>query len=108
MGEKLLIISDKKKDLELLEELLYPQGFAIEGISNSDHHAIEYAILNDSYSAILADFDLIGESVSKWIELLQENRSRACFILYGEEIRSNKISEILQKGAYGFVRRDLL
>ena len=108
MGEKLLIISDKKKDLELLKELLYPQGFSIEGISHSDHHAIEDAILNDSYSAILADFDLIGESVSKWIELLQENRSRACFILYGEEIRSNRISEILQKGAYGFVNRDLL
>jgi len=106
MDERILVISDKKRDLELLKEILLPKGFDIVGISPFEE--IEDTILKDEFAAILADHDLIGDRAYKWIGLLQENRSRSCLILYGERIKADKISEILQKGAYGFVPRSLL
>jgi len=106
MDERILVISDKKRDLELLKEILLPKGFDIEGISLFEE--IEDTILKDEFAAILADHDLIGDRAYNWIGLLQENRSRSCLILYGERIKVDKISEILQKGAYGFVPRSLL
>jgi diguanylate cyclase (GGDEF)-like protein len=106
MAERILIISDKKRDIELLEEILGPKGFDIEGVSVSEE--IEGTILKDTFAAILADYDLIGDSAYRWIGLLHEHRSRSCFILYGEEIKAHKLSEILQKGAYGFIPRSLL
>ena len=36
MSEMILIISDKKRDLELFEEILGPKGFKINGISLSE------------------------------------------------------------------------
>lgn len=106
MGERILVISDNKKDLYLFEEILGPKGFDIEGFSLFDK--IEGTILKDAFAAILVDYDLIGDKVYNWIRLLQENRSRSCLILYGEKIKADKVSEILQKGAYGFVPRALL
>ncbi|GAG23826.1 unnamed protein product, partial [marine sediment metagenome] len=106
MGERILIISDKKRDMELFEEILGPKGFDIEGISLLER--VEGSILKDTFAAILADYDLIGETACNWIGLLQENRCRSCFILYGEEIKADKLSEVLQKGAYGFLPRSLL
>ena len=106
MAERILIISDKKRDIDLLEEILGPKGFDIEGVSVSGE--IESTILKDTFAAILADYDLIGDSAYRWIGLLHEHRSRSCFILYGEEIKADKLSEILQKGAYGFIPRSLL
>ncbi len=35
MAERILIISDKKRDIDLLEEILGPKGFDIEGVSVS-------------------------------------------------------------------------
>ena len=106
MAEKILIISEKERDLELFDKILGPKGFDIEGFSL--FHKIEDIILNDGYAAIIADYDLIGEMLDTWVGILQENRSRACFILYGETLRGDKISEILQKGVYKFIPRDFL
>ena len=106
MADRILVISDKKRDFELFEQLLGPKGFDIEGTSALQE--IEDTFLSDRFAAILADYDLIGERAYAWIQLLQENRSRSCFILYGEEIKPDTLSEILQKGAYGFVPRTLL
>jgi len=106
MDERILIISDNKKDWEFFEQLLEPKGFDIKGMCLSEK--IEDTILKDTYAAILADYDLIGNRVYGWTRLSQESRSRACFILYGEQIVSDNISEILQKGVFGFVPRALL
>jgi diguanylate cyclase (GGDEF)-like protein len=106
MGEKILIISDTDKDLELFAEILEPKGFDVAGSSICEE--IEDAILKDVFDAILADYDLIGDRVYNWIGRLQENSCRSCFILYGETIKAAKVSEILQKGAYGFIPRALL
>jgi diguanylate cyclase (GGDEF)-like protein len=95
-----------QRDWEFFEQILEPKGFDIKGMSLSEK--IEDAILKDTYAAILANYDLIGNRVYGWIRLSQESRSRACFILYGEQIVSDNLSEILQKGAFGFVPRALL
>ena len=106
MGERILIISNEKRDVDLFEGILGSKGFDIEAISLSDE--IEETILKDAYAVILADYDIIGNGSYNWIKILQENRSKSCFILYGEKIESDETSEILQKGVYGFVPRGLL
>jgi diguanylate cyclase (GGDEF)-like protein len=106
MGERLLIISDKQEDHELFREILEPRGFGIEWSGGFDE--VKDRIIEDTYGAIIADYDLIGDLAFTWISLLQETRSKACFILYGERIKPDSISEILQKGAYGFVPRSMI
>ena len=106
MDKRILIISNEKRDVELFEEILGSKGFDIEAVSLSDE--IEETFCRDAYAVILADYDLIGNRSYEWIKILQENRSKSCFILYGEKLKSDKTSEILQKGIYGFVPRGLL
>jgi len=106
MGERILIISNEKRDVDLFEGILGSKGFDIEAISLSDK--IEETNLKDAYAVILGDYDLIGNRSYNWMKILQENRSKSCFILYGEKIKSDKTSEMLQKGIYGFVPRGLL
>jgi diguanylate cyclase (GGDEF)-like protein len=106
MGERLLIISDKQEDHNLFSEILEPRGFGIEWSRGFDE--VKDRIIEDTYGAIIADYDLIGDLAFTWISLLQETRSKACFILYGEKIKADSISEILQKGAYGFVPRAMI
>ncbi|MBU0986954.1 MAG: GGDEF domain-containing protein [Proteobacteria bacterium] len=104
--EKILIISDTKADYSLFEEILDAKGFSINGISPGE--AVAETILADEFTAVLADFDQAGDRVYNWIELLQKKRSKSCFILYGENGQAEKIAEILQAGAYGFVPRSRL
>jgi len=106
MDERILVISDKKGDGELFEKILGSKGFDIEVMCLSD--GIEVAILKDTYAAVLADYDLIGDRVYDWLGFFQESVSRACFILYGEAIEPDNVAELLQKGAFGLVPRALL
>jgi len=106
MDERILIITDRKKDLELLREILEPQGFLVDCFGSLDE--VRDGIFEDLYGAIVADYNLVGDAALDWISFLENKRSKSCFILYGERVRADKISEILQKGAYDFVPRNLL
>lgn len=106
MRERILIIGDKKYDADLLHTILWPKGFDIKKISALED--IEDTLHKDEFSAILADHDLIGNRIFGWIDLLQKHRCKTFFILYGDHIEPEKMSEILQAGAYGFVPRPLL
>ena len=106
MNEKILVISDRRNDCEFFQQILGPKGFDIEGMCLSDE--IEIAILKDTYAAILADYDLIGNRIYDWLGFFQESRCRACFILYGDKIEPDNIADILQKGAFGLIPRSLL
>ena len=106
MEKRILIVSNVKRDVKLFEEILGSKGFDIETISPTEK--IEEILLRSAYDVIIADYDLIGNRAYHWINILQESRSQTCFILYGEKISSDKTSEILQKGIYGFVPRGLL
>lgn len=106
MRERILVICDKKHDVDLLHTILGPKGFDID--TKSSFEGIEDTLLKDEFSAILADYDWIGSRIFNWIDLLQKNRCKSFFILYGEHIETEKTSEILQAGVYGFVPRALL
>jgi len=103
MNEKILVISNQAKDGNLFKQILGSKGFDI--VTKPVFEGIEDILLNDNFGAILADYDQAGDLACSWINLLQKNRSQSCIILYGENKKAEKISEILQAGAYGFISR---
>jgi diguanylate cyclase (GGDEF)-like protein len=103
MNEQILVISNQTKDENLFKHILGSKGFDVVIITLSE--GVENILLNNKFSAILVDYDQAGNLASDWINLLQENRSQACVILYGENKEAEKISEILQAGVYGFISR---
>lgn len=104
--EKVFVISDKDTDPDLFKEILGSSGFDIVATDRFDD--IENSGSMGELAAIIADYDFAGASVANWINKLQDQKSKACLILYGEKSSPENISEILQKGAYGFVPRGLL
>jgi diguanylate cyclase (GGDEF)-like protein len=103
MNEKILVISNQTKDGNLFKQILGSKGFDVVTITLSE--GVENLLLNNKFSAILVDYDQVGNLAYTWINLLQENRSQACVILYGKDKKAEKISEILQTGVYGFISR---
>jgi diguanylate cyclase (GGDEF)-like protein len=103
MNEKILVISNQTKDGNLFKQVLGSKGFDVVTVKLSE--GVEDTLLNNTFSAILVDYDHVGNLASDWISLLQEIRSQACVILYGENKKAEKISEILQTGVYGFISR---
>ena len=103
MNEKILVISNQAKDGNLFKQILGSKGFDV--VTKPIFKGIEDIFSNDNFGAILADYDQVGDLANGWINLLQENRSQSCVILYGENQKAEQISEILQAGAYGFISR---
>ena len=106
MAERVFIVSNRDRDLEIIKETLGSKGFDID--TTDQFSDIESMIFTGSYAAILADNDFAGDRVAGWITKLQEQKSRSCLILYGEKSSPENIAELLQKGAYGFIPRALL
>lgn len=106
MAEKILIAGDRKEDLDLFKEILGSKEFEVEGVSQLNQ--IERLISTDRFDAVFSDFDLAGDMASKWLRLIQENKSQTCFIVYGDTSSADKISKMLQIGAYDFIPRALL
>ncbi|MBW1919739.1 MAG: diguanylate cyclase [Deltaproteobacteria bacterium] len=106
MVEKILVVSEREEDGDLFDKILANRGFQVEVSPPS--RQVETMIVEQEFAAVLADYDLIGNRAYKWIRLIQEDRSKCCIILYGEKGNGEKISEMLQAGAYGFVPRSLL
>ena len=103
MKEKVLVISNQAKDENLFKQVLGSKGFDI--VTKPIFEGIEDILSNDKFGAILADYDQVGDLAYSWINLLQKNESQSCVILYGEDKKADKISEILQSGVYGFISR---
>ncbi|MBW2407584.1 MAG: hypothetical protein JRF17_09465, partial [Deltaproteobacteria bacterium] len=103
MNEKILVISNQVKDGNLFKKILESKGFDI--VIKPIFEGIENILSNDNFGAILVDYDQVGDLAYNWINLLQENRSQSCVILYGENKKAEKISQILQEGAYSFISR---
>jgi diguanylate cyclase (GGDEF)-like protein len=103
MKEKILVISNQTSDGNLFKQILGSKGFDI--VTKPVFEGIEDILSNDNFGAILADYDQVGDLACSWINLLQKYRSQSCVILYGENKKAEKISEILQAGVYGFISR---
>lgn len=106
MADKILVAGNGRADAVFFESHLGPRGFDIDIISATD--SVADLVAQDPYDAILVDYDCFGGQVFDWVKHFQENRSRTCFILYGEQSRADEISDILQAGAYGYVPRAFL
>jgi len=106
MSDKILIVSDKKTDLALLEDLLGGGKYTV--VRTRRLEIMETAISRNGFSAIIADMDFVGNRTFEWLKLLEEKRSKSCLIVYGNGIPTDKVAEIVQKGAYAFIPRPLL
>lgn len=106
MAEKVLIISNRDTDVDLISGSINFKESDIVIYTPSCN--IDELIISGDFAAILADFDFAGDSVSGWIDMLQKNKLTSCLILYGEKSSAEEIAEILRKGAYGFIPRSLL
>ncbi|MDQ1330086.1 MAG: Diguanylate cyclase [Thermodesulfobacteriota bacterium] len=106
MAERILVVSNKDNDLDIIKKTLGRSGFGID--YSSVLCDIDSIISNNGIEAVLADYDFAGDKVAGWMTRLQEKKSRSCLILYGEKSSPENIAELIQKGAYGFIPRALL
>ncbi len=101
-----LVISDTKTDWQLFQSLLTPKGYAVQGIRTTG--AIDALTGQERHAAIFIDYNQGQNQIFTCLNKLQENRSKACIILYGDQADPNNISKILQKGVYAFIERHLI
>ncbi|MBW2066675.1 MAG: sensor domain-containing diguanylate cyclase [Deltaproteobacteria bacterium] len=107
MLERALVISRDQKDRELFQAILGPKGFDVDLVSMEK--MTDNKILNGGFAVVLVDYDLVGGAwVRRLTGLLKEERRRPCLILYGEKIKPEELSDLLQSGVYGFVPRTLI
>lgn len=105
MNEKILLISEVEGEEEALKNILGKDQYAITRIPFNGK--VENALSDNNLPLILADFDLVRDRIDLFYNL-QQSRSKACLILYGNNINSEELSQILQKGIYAYIPRTLL
>ena len=83
MQEKILLISEKNEDMEILNRVLGPEGFTVtrRGLDRG----IKETILENGFPLILADYDILGEETNIFYDMLK-GESKACIIFYGSDI----------------------
>jgi len=105
MHENILLISEVEGDKETFSNILGKEKYVITQLPfNSD---AENKIARNGLPLILADFEIIRDRTNFFYELLQ-SRSKACLIFFGDNINSEELSQILQKGVYSFIPRTML
>ncbi len=105
MNENILLISEKKEDYILFNEILESQQFRITHSPLDDN--IDRKILNNGFPLIIADYDLIRDKAELFYEI-QKGRSKACLIFYGDSFGAEEVNQILQKGVYTIIPRPFL
>ena len=105
MHEKILLISEKQEDLDLIKKILETSQFVIT--QRSSFQGIQEKIYEEDFAVILADYNIIQDN-AYLMDDFQQIRSMSCFIFYGNKVDIEEISEILQKGVYAFIPRPLL
>ena len=105
MNEKIFLITENDEDLEIIKKTL--KDGHVEIAQSSFDLRLEAKILSNNFPLILADYDLIRSKADVLYEI-QQNRSKACLIFYGENILPEEVSQILQKGVYAVIPRSLL
>jgi diguanylate cyclase (GGDEF)-like protein len=106
MKEKILLITENIDDFKIIKREIEKQNFEVSKIIHRDE--IEKAILRDIFTIVIADYECSRESLISWIDLVQKNRLRSSFIIYGDKIDRGDLLYILNKGAYGFIPRSIL
>ncbi|MGD9160199.1 MAG: diguanylate cyclase [Desulfobacteraceae bacterium] len=104
MNESILLISETEGDEEGFSDILDNQ-YDISRISFNNN--IEKVLNENRRALILADLDLIHDRINLFYDL-QQSRSKACLILYGNSISSEELGQILHKGIYAYIPREFL
>ncbi len=102
--EKVLIISDSEKDREEIISVIGNNHYDIR--MSIFNEKVDQVINEDEPALILADYDLIQNRIDIFFSL-QQSKSKACLILYGNGITTDELSHILQNGIYAYIPRNL-
>jgi diguanylate cyclase (GGDEF)-like protein len=105
MCENILLISNSEMDEERLKGLLGTDQYKITRISFNG--GAEKALVDEGIPLIIADYDLIREKVHIFYHLQQE-KSKACIIFYGQDIASEELSMMLHQGIYAYIPKRFL
>jgi diguanylate cyclase (GGDEF)-like protein len=106
MSEQILVFGDVAADIQLIKQAMVPQGFVVEAVpyKKTTNPTIDIG----ACAVILADYNMVGRGVKDIVGKIQTNRLKTCFILYGDEIDTAEVTDLLQNGIYGFVPRSQL
>ncbi len=105
MCENILLISDAAKDEEALKGLLNADQYRITRIPFNGK--VEKALSDEGIPLIMADYDLIREK-AHFFYSLQQGKSKACVIFYGQDVGSEELGTMLQQGIYAYIPRRFL
>jgi len=106
MAEKVLLISDSERDRSDIARLL--GGIGLQAITTHGFEGIESLLTEEGFCVILSDYSAAKERIMTWNTLLQENNSKACFIVYGDKIEIEDLIEIVHAGVFSFIPKELL
>ena len=105
MNENILLISDAEADKKRFLNILGKNQYNISRIPFNGK--AEKILSENSRPLILADFDLIHERIDLFYGL-QQGLSKACLIFYGNNITSEELNHVLQRGIYAYIPRNFL
>ncbi len=106
MNKPILIISEHDADHQQFKHLLEPRGYSVQGALPD----LAASLLDqvDAHAAVIMDYDLGKDTVHTCLARLQSHHSTACMILYGRKSDPDDVSEVLQKGVYAYLERQLI
>jgi diguanylate cyclase (GGDEF)-like protein len=105
MCDNILLISDNVMDEEEFKGILNTDNYLITRIHFNGR--IEKAFSDEGTPLIIADYDQIKDKTHIFYNLQQE-KSKACIIFYGQNIGSEELSIMLHQGIYAYIPRRFL
>ncbi len=105
MRENIFIISEVEEEEEKFKGILDSDQYDITRIPFNGK--VKNVLKEDSLCLILADFDLVRNQANLFYDM-QQSRSKACLIFYGNDIDSEELSVMLHHGIYAFIPRKFL
>lgn len=105
MRENILLISDNAMDEDALKGILDTNQFQLKTLPFNE--GVEKALGDEATTLIIADYDLIRDKAPVFYSLQQE-KSKACIIFYGQEIGSEELSIMLHQGVYAYIPKQFL
>jgi diguanylate cyclase (GGDEF)-like protein len=105
MCENILLVSDNARDEEVLKGIISTDKYHITSIPFNG--GVEAALSDEGTSLIMADYDLIRDKAPIFYSLQQE-KSKACIIFYGQDIASEELGIMLHQGIYAYIPKRFL
>lgn len=105
---RLLIVEDVQEDVELIELSLHAAGVECEIETADSLHRCHYLLVNQSFSAVLADYRLPGLQAPDVFQLVNELQPTMPFILVTGSLGEEAAVECIKTGMTDYVLKDRL